>query len=282
MTNDNHPNPIPADSADSADLGARLRAAREAAGLGLEDVARRLKMPLHVVQALESGHWRQLDAPVFVRGRLRSYARLVKVELGPMLEEARLDPVRPAELVSYSHVPAYQRLLESVARRAVYVVLTAMIVIPAWLATRSHLGGPVPAPDTVALDVLPDDASASAPQRAVPARTRTGNRGDPYVASLAPLPRASAAPAPALSLRLNGDSWIQVQGPDGRALEEGLLQAGEQRSYRAGEVARVVLGNAAAVEVQQAGHTVDIAPYQRANVARFAVSSDGSLAPIAD
>jgi cytoskeleton protein RodZ len=44
----------------------------------------------------------------------------------------------------------------------------------------------------------------------------------------------------------------------------------------------VVLGNASAVEVQQAGSTVDIAPYRRANVARFTVSSDGSLAPVAD
>ena len=45
---------------------------------------------------------------------------------------------------------------------------------------------------------------------------------------------------------------------------------------------RLVLGNAAAVEVQQAGSTVDLTPYKRANVARFTVSSDGSLAPVAD
>ena len=57
---------------------------------------------------------------------------------------------------------------------------------------------------------------------------------------------------------------------------------GEERSYRNGQVGRVVLGNASAVEVQQAGSTVDIAPYKRANVARFTVSSDGSLAPVAD
>lgn len=277
MTNDTRPNPAPNAS---DELGDRLRAAREAAGLGLQDVATRLKMPLHVVQALESGRWRELDAPVFVRGQLRSYARLLKVDLDPLLQEAKVEPVKPAELVSYSHVPAYQRLLESVARRAVYVVLTAMIVIPAWLATRSHLGGPAAGPDTVALDVVPEATDAPARAPAAPAHPRVGKRGDPYVASLTPLPRPPAPPV--LSFRLNGDSWVQVQAPDGRALEEGLLKAGEQRSYREGEVGRVVLGNAAAVEVQQGGNTVDVTPYQRANVARFAVSSDGSLAPIAD
>ena len=44
----------------------------------------------------------------------------------------------------------------------------------------------------------------------------------------------------------------------------------------------MVLGNAAAVEVQQSGSTVDMTPYKRANVARFAVSSDGSLVPVAE
>jgi cytoskeleton protein RodZ len=42
------------------------------------------------------------------------------------------------------------------------------------------------------------------------------------------------------------------------------------------------LGDATAVEVQHAGSTVNLAPYQRANVARFTVSSEGSLAPVGD
>jgi cytoskeleton protein RodZ len=81
---------------------------------------------------------------------------------------------------------------------------------------------------------------------------------------------------------MTGDSWVQIHAPDGKSVEQGLLKAGEERSFRAGEIGRVVLGNAAAVEVQQAGSTVDMTPYQRANVARFTVSSDGSLAPVAN
>ena len=61
-----------------------------------------------------------------------------------------------------------------------------------------------------------------------------------------------------------------------------LLRAGDQRRYAQGEVGRVKLGDATAVEVQQAGSTVDLAPFQRANVARFTVSSEGSLAPVGD
>ena len=52
--------------------GARLRKAREAAGLTQADVASRLKMPVRVVDSLESEDWSRLGAPVFVRGQLRS------------------------------------------------------------------------------------------------------------------------------------------------------------------------------------------------------------------
>ena len=50
-------------------------------------------------------------------------------------------------------------------------------------------------------------------------------------------------------------------------LEQGLLPAGETRSYTAAQVARVVLGNAPAVTVRQAGEVVDLTPFTRANVA---------------
>ena len=72
---------------------------------------------------------------------------------------------------------------------------------------------------------------------------------------------------------------MQVTGDNGRVLEQGLMRSGQERSFKAGEVTGIVLGNASAVRVQQDGSKVDLTPYQRANVARFAVSSDGSVAP---
>jgi cytoskeleton protein RodZ len=235
-------------------------------------------MPVRVLQALEEEKWEVLGAPVYVRGQLRSYSRLLKVDLEPYLEAVQLQAVRPAELISRSHTPRYQRMFESVARRAVYVVITAAIAVPVWVATQSHLDQGSNA--TASLDVVPGTVAA--------VRQDTGKSGAaptaaaqpaPYVASLTPLPRNAAN---GLTLRMTGDSWVEIDAPNGASVERGLLKAGEERSFRNGEVARVVLGNAAAVEVQHAGSTVDMTPYKRSNVARFAVSSDGSLAPVAD
>ena len=259
--------------------GSLLRQARERAGLTLQEVGSQLKMPVRVVQALEEENWQVLGAPVFLRGQLRSYAKLLRVDIEPYLERVDLQGVRPAELVSRSHTPRYQRVLESVARRAVYVVITAAIAVPVWVATQSHLKES--SQTTASLDVVPASA-VSAGQSAGADKSSpsvAGVQAAPYVASLTPLPRNGGN---GLSLRMTGDSWVQIDAPGGANLEHGLLKAGEERSFRSGEVGRVVLGNAAAVEVQQGGSTVDLTPYKRANIARFAVSSDGSLAPVAD
>jgi len=253
--------------------GARLRKAREAAGLSEADVAARLKMPLRVVKSLEEEDWGRLGAPVFVRGQLRSYSRLLGLTTAPMMAASGVAPVEPVKLVPRSYTPPLQRFAEQVGRRFIYIVLTAAIAVPVWLATRPHLdvashgGAPLDLPATGASYGSATPSPSSGPA--------------PLAASLTPLPSRPAS-APALTLRLTGDSWVQVVAGDGRVLESSLLRAGEQRSYAQGEVARIVLGNAGAVTVQRNGQPQDLTPYLRANVARFTVSSDGSLAPAAD
>ncbi|MDQ2702209.1 MAG: DUF4115 domain-containing protein [Pseudomonadota bacterium] len=252
--------------------GERLRQAREAAGLGQADVAARLKMPLRVVQSLEAEDWSRLGAPVFVRGQLRSYSKLLGLTIEPVVEAAGVEPVRPPVLTPRTFTAPWQRFAEQAARRFVYIVMTVAIAIPVWLATRPHL-------ETVAHEGAPLDAPAASTATArVPAQVDAPADPHPLVASLAPMP----ARAPTLTLRFSGDSWIEVMGEGGTVLEQALLHAGDRRNYDAGEVTAMVLGNASAVEVRQQGRKADIAPFLRANVARFTVSSDGSLAPAVD
>jgi len=276
----------------AAGCGARLRQAREAAGLTLESVGKDLRMPVQVVKSLEAEQWDRLGAPVFVRGQLRSYARLLKVDLGDALEQAHIGPVVPPQLVSHTHTPRARRIAESLGRRALYVGITAVLAVPVWFATRGHFDNSSNTPNTASLDVIPaavpvaggSEAAPSAAPAAAPA-TAASTPSAPYLASLTPVPRPAASTAPAagggtLSLQFKGDSWVDISGPDGATVEKALIKSGESRSFSPGQVARMVLGNASAVEVQQGGAIVDLSPYQRANVARFTVSSDGSVAPV--
>ncbi|KGE52322.1 RodZ domain-containing protein [Xanthomonas axonopodis pv. vasculorum] len=270
--------------------GQHLSEAREAAGLSVDEVAGKLRMPAHVVRALEQEDWQRLGAPVFVRGQLRSYARLLRVDLQPLLQQATIAPIEPVKLVSHTHTPRARRILESTARKAMYVVITGVFAVPVWYATRSHLDGK--APSMVSLDSMPEAAKSAAPGNSA-AQPAAAPRGQPapYIASMTPVPRATAdaqspaaavAPTGSLSLSFSGDSWVQILAPDGSAVEKALIRAGEQRTYSPGQVGRIVLGNASAVQVQQGGSIVDVKPFQRANVARFAVSSDGSVVPASE
>lgn len=92
-------------------------------------------------------------------------------------------------------------------------------------------------------------------------------------------PTAVISSATGLVLDLSGDSWIEVVGTDGSRLVHDLLHAGVRQAFDRSKVAQVLIGNAAGVKVSLDGTEVDLAPYQRANVARFAVSSDGLVLP---
>lgn len=266
--------------------GARLRQAREAAGLTLESVGQQLRMPVQVVRSLEEEQWQRLGAPVFVRGQLRSYARLLKVDINDLLEQAHIGPVVPPQLVSHTHTPRARRIAESLGRRALYVGITAVLAVPVWFATRGHFDGTANTPNTASLDVIPAAVPVAGgdtpPAAPAPVSSEPPKPAAPYLASLTPVPRpaSTAAPAGALTLQFKGDSWVDIAAPDGTTVEKALVTSGETRSFTPGQVARMVLGNASAVEVQQGGTIVDLSPYQRANVARFTVSSDGSVAPV--
>ncbi|MFL9582148.1 helix-turn-helix domain-containing protein [Stenotrophomonas sp. AB1(2024)] len=274
----------------AAGCGARLRQAREAAGLTLEAVGQQLRMPVLVVKSLETEQWDRLGAPVFVRGQLKSYARLLKIDLGDVLDQASIGPVVPPQLVSHTHTPRARRIAESLGRRALYVGITAVLAVPVWFATRGHFDSASTSPNTASLDVIP--AAVPVAGAVVPAAQLApvavpvpapATPSAPYLASLTPVPRPTAAapaPAGALSLQFKGDSWVDIAAPDGTTVEKALIKSGETRTFSPGQVARMVLGNASAVEVQQGGTIVDLSPYQRANVARFTVSSDGSVAPV--
>ncbi|WP_411850767.1 RodZ domain-containing protein [Stenotrophomonas sp. LGBM10] len=266
--------------------GARLRQAREAAGLTLESVGQQLRMPVHVVRSLEDEQWQRLGAPVFVRGQLRSYARLLKVDINDLLEQAHIGPVVPPQLISHTHTPRARRIAESLGRRVLYVGITAVLAVPVWFATRGHFDGTATAPSTASLDVIPAAVPVAGgdtpPAAPAPVSTEPAKPAAPYLASLTPVPRpaSTSAPAGALNLQFKGDSWVDIAAPDGATVEKALVKSGETRSFTPGQVGRMVLGNASAVEVQQGGTIVDLSPYQRANVARFTVSSDGSVAPV--
>jgi len=66
--------------APSTGLGAVLRNEREKKGLTLDQVASITKLRVKIVEAIENETWGDLPPPVFVRGFIRSYAKVLGLE----------------------------------------------------------------------------------------------------------------------------------------------------------------------------------------------------------
>lgn len=80
--------------------GPILRNARTLKGFTQADVASRLRLALHLVQALEVDDYTHFTAPVYIRGYLRAYATLLDLDSAPLL--SAFEQIVPQSLVDRS------------------------------------------------------------------------------------------------------------------------------------------------------------------------------------
>lgn len=80
--------------------GLGLRQAREQANLSIEEVAARLHLDTRTLGRLEADNYDALPAPTFVRGYLRSYARLLDIAPEPIIDSFDRRGLEPPPLVA--------------------------------------------------------------------------------------------------------------------------------------------------------------------------------------
>ena len=67
--------------------GERLQAARIQQGLSLDDVANRMHLSIKILEAIEENNFDEVTAPIFVKGYLRAYARIVALDEDEMIQQ---------------------------------------------------------------------------------------------------------------------------------------------------------------------------------------------------
>ena len=116
--------------------GARLKSAREAAGLSLDQVAQQLKLAPRQVRALEDEDFAQLPGRTFARGFVRNYARLMNLDgddLLSMLPDAAHAPALEAPALHptgamMAELPTASAPKSTFTRWLIPLVLVACIV----------------------------------------------------------------------------------------------------------------------------------------------------------
>lgn len=83
-------------------LGKTLREAREFAGLSVADVANQIKFASRQIEALEADDFKSLPEMTFVRGFVRSYAKILNMDVQPLLAALPQANVPPMPLTPIS------------------------------------------------------------------------------------------------------------------------------------------------------------------------------------
>ena len=104
--------------------GKRLRAARQAQGLTLEEVSRHLHQDIAVVTALEEDNYESLPGQTYVMGYLRSYAKLLKLPEEELVDVIySVDAEEPALLPQNINYKSESLLQESPSLTVLLVLL---------------------------------------------------------------------------------------------------------------------------------------------------------------
>lgn len=211
-------------------LGERFRAAREARGASLSDVAEQIRIRSVYLAAIEEGNWAPIGAPVYIRGFLRTYARYLKLDPEEAVAEFNATlPESPA--VSTAVEPARSPASRRTGLLLIWIAGTVAVLLVAFVVYNEL--------------TLRSQQSAVAVTTATP--TAALPSASPSPAQPTPSPTPAVGGASSLALVLSAPSWLRVT-VDGNVSMEGTFPAGTSKTFH-GKNALVRIGNAGGVEV---------------------------------
>lgn len=274
--------------------GERLAAARESRGMTVAEIAQQLKLSPWQVEALEAGNTSRLPSAVFVRGFIRNYARLVKLDPKELLayaEPAVPAPANPPHKPSAEiPFPTRRRMNWWPYAAGAAVVVGALAVYEFYPDDASLSPAPsaevpsTPAQTQVATESTPVRTDSAAPSTAAGALV---SAAAPAEASAAPVkaPAVERAEEQAAATPLAGtprvageqvvrmhfmrEAWVEIRDRSGRKIFSQLNAPGTDQTVSGLPPLSLVVGNANGVQLIHNEQPVDLARYTKVDVARL-------------
>ena len=278
--------------------GAQLAALREERGWTVDQVANQLNLASRQIQALEADNYAALPGMVIVRGFIRTYAKLLRVDSAPILAAIASDKAEPDTVLqdrgslstafSESRVSSGKsgasssKLVMAGVALAIVVVLGFAAERMGWMPVKEQQSKTEEKPVTV--EVLETQLSAvgttSEEARTLPAGEHVQQAAaaektasapavaEPAVDNVAVSPPVSPDSKNALVFQMKEDSWVEIRRDDDSILVSRLFKAGTTEVFDITSPVAMVIGNAAGVSVKLRGKPLDVSG-NSSNVARL-------------
>lgn len=192
-------------------IGERLKAAREAKGISLDDLAAQTRIPIRHLEHIEQGSWDALPAITYSVGFARTYANAVGLNgnaIGAELrEELGATRTEPAAAVYYEPADPARVPPKSLA---LILAVVAIILVAAYLIWRSG------AIDGTGVD----ESQLSGVETAAPAEQNVA-------APAETAPVQPAQPSGPVVLTATEEVWLRVYEAGGARLYEATMQPGQ-------------------------------------------------------
>lgn len=301
------------DDSQAAGPGQLLRNAREQLGWTREQVASRIHLRLTLIAAIESDTYDKHTSHTFIRGYLRTYAKLVGIPDETILaayDKLGLTPPDNIDMQSFSRRSRQQandsRL--KVVTWLVILVLIALSVAWWWQSTARRSAGdealaatemsatanPQGATLSSAADVVDpvlmpvaSDAMATAAEPTVSGAAATAPQIEASSAAVATVTSASVATlpvaddatvdpakAPQLKMSFTADCWLDVKDAKGKTLFSGLKKANDQLVLEGPEPLKFIIGAPMAVNIEYQGKSIDMSRYNNGRTARLSLPQE--------
>ena len=255
MTTTVNNGPLAAETKPKVGPGSLLKDARIANGLGIDDIAIRLRLHTRIIQGIERDDYEHLPPPTFVRGYLRGYARIVGRSSVDIIEAYEKNSFSIPLLVSdISHQKEVKSSDLSIKlTTCVVIALSCSLLVLWWQNNRdTHVTTP-PIPITIESVESDDsdqmDLSSTPKTTAAPLLTNENtkmlrntdetpsvNIGDGSVSGFNsvnitshPIPLQSplrSARRDSVSLIMSKDSWLEIYNAYGERIYYDLARAG--------------------------------------------------------
>jgi hypothetical protein len=240
---------------DASTLGAALRAAREEAGLSVEQVSAATRIRATLVRDLEADQFASSMGNVYARGHVKSIAAAVRTPVEPLLAlfDQQVSTVDDEPTVVEVVTASTPEGFDGSAFAASAAALRPERRTPRWGAALATAAAVLVG--FVVLGYTREPATQVDPSALPGTSTPTSSPTTTVVRTPAPDSVASKPAVTGAQLRLRligGASWVSVSNAT-TTLFEGTLRAGEFRDFTDPIRLKVVIGNALPVNLNCGG-----------------------------